>query len=117
MNKITEGPWEVKKYDHHWTVRAPYISDGEPIGTFELCRLSGNREEAYNDARLMAAAPEMYGLLERALGYIGVLAKKTEYGFLSNIANDIFALFARIYSVNEEDIDEEETEFGEEVTQ
>lgn len=65
MNSITPGPWFTEKDGKRWTVRA-CLSCSKPnqFKTFELCRMSGDREDAEANARAIAAVPEMIELLK-----------------------------------------------------
>lgn len=78
MSKHTQGPWEAE-FDEdalRWTVRAPLGENDphprsavssewdEPRKTFELCRLSGNRQNAEADAVLIALAPNMRAFIQ-----------------------------------------------------
>ena len=100
MNK-TEEKWEVvnagKKQDQKQLFWGYHIF----YKTKHIAKISDN-EDTETNARLIAAAPEMYKTLERCLGYIGALAKNQEYDFLNKLKNDIQELLKRIDETEDE---------------
>lgn len=63
--KFTPGPWKVGRANQHLVM----VADGRSVG-LEICRakafVSEYREQSLANARLIAAAPEMYEALKLA---------------------------------------------------
>jgi hypothetical protein len=72
MNNHTPGPWEFDK--ETWTIRVKEWEHNTQMGDYRGCIVAsfdeahGNREHAFDEAeanaRLIAAAPEMYEALK-----------------------------------------------------
>lgn len=71
MSAHTPGPWELDEGDDgdNFTIRA----DGEFVTRLTKSRYTDDRRdpEAYANAALIAAAPDMLAALRDLLGYVG----------------------------------------------
>lgn len=58
----TPGPWEAGHYSS--VVGLPVVAQPDPTqNTIIICGVRGNREEAEANARLIAAAPDLFAAL------------------------------------------------------
>lgn len=65
--KFTKGPWSHIRYEHDDYPQDDYSYIVNPEGK-EICVLDYCGGDDYNNADLIAAAPEMYAFLEDLLG-------------------------------------------------
>jgi hypothetical protein len=71
--KFTEGPWDVEEelYDHDWAISAPkwgalarVVAEMDDDGGGKTFTIS---EQGKANADLIAAAPELYGIVRKAI--------------------------------------------------
>lgn len=94
----TPGPWVTDDYEYLWR-----DSDGGPTAHFEagpaqvyfMPRDTADRQRALNDARLIAAAPELLKALEGCIEWLEALREADEFIVIENAPAGISLLAAR----------------------
>ena len=98
MSNFTPGPWTVEQdeeFDWKYTIRGPYPEI--PNATYALLKTLGNGNNNEANARLAAAAPEMYKLLLKAEEELG--SAVNNYDMSDDDARDAIRVCNKIYAV------------------
>lgn len=89
MRKFTPGPWRSDFCGTNYNIRAPLGGDFDK-GSLHIAYVSGGLSEDLGNARLIAAAPELFATLKKILdGVKGGDVPMTDYVDARNLLSRI----------------------------